>query len=106
MDEAQIAVLRSEPAWQGRLAAAHTIIREFADADYRFDPARFRGLDAPVLLLQGEQSPAFLKESTTALHEALPRSRVAAMPGQAHIAMSTAPDLFVRLVTQFLAGPG
>lgn len=60
----------------------------------------------PVLLLQGEGSPTFLKASTRALHEALPRSRVAIMPGQAHIAMSTAPDLFVRLVTEFLGEAG
>jgi pimeloyl-ACP methyl ester carboxylesterase len=98
----EIAALRKEQVWPARVAAAHTILREFADADYAFEPARFRDLDVPVLLLQGEESPAFLKAATAALHEALPRSRVAVMAGQGHAAMSTAPDLFARLVTEFL----
>jgi pimeloyl-ACP methyl ester carboxylesterase len=35
---------------------------------------------------------------------ALPNSRVVVLPGQQHIAMDTAPDLFVREVVAFLDG--
>ncbi|NTV00999.1 MAG: alpha/beta hydrolase, partial [Methanoregulaceae archaeon] len=36
---------------------------------------------------------------------ALSTSRIIVMPGQQHIAMVTAPDLFVRRVTAFLQEP-
>ncbi len=102
--EDQLAVMRTSPEWPGRLKAAHTIPREFADEDYILDPSRFRDLRTPVLLLSGSESPAYLRKATEMVHAALPNSRVAVMPGQGHIAMRTAPDLFVRLVTEFLLG--
>ncbi|MDW7733606.1 MAG: alpha/beta hydrolase [Methanolobus sp.] len=102
MPEQEIARLKKEPAWTARLASAHTLFREFADDDYVFDPMRFKGLKVPTLLLSGSESPDMLKTSTKAVHTALPNSRIAIMPGQQHIAMSTAPDLFVRLVVEFL----
>lgn len=97
--EDQLAVLRKDPSWAARLGSAHTIPREFADEDYIFEPSRFKSLDAPTLLLEGEKSPRYLKAATEAVHAALPASRIVVMPGQQHIAMSTAPELFVRLVT-------
>ena len=55
----QIELLRSLPAWEARLAAAHTIPREeLANREYAFDPDRFRGLDVPTLFLLGGDSPA------------------------------------------------
>ncbi|WP_292518390.1 alpha/beta hydrolase [Methanoculleus sp.] len=103
--EDQLAVLRKDPSWAARLEAAHTIPREFADEDYIFEPSRFKDLDVPTLLLQGEESPRYLKAATEAVHAALPASRIVVMPGEQHIAMSTAPELFVRLITEFLLGP-
>jgi pimeloyl-ACP methyl ester carboxylesterase len=100
--EEQIDLLRAEPAWQGRLAAAHTVVRELADADYVFDPTRFRRLAVPTLLLVGENSPPVLKKPTERVAAALPNSRVVVMPGQGHIAMRTAPELFLREVIGFL----
>ncbi|HDR73081.1 MAG TPA: alpha/beta hydrolase [Methanoculleus sp.] len=104
--EPQIAIMRKEPAWVARVAAAHTIPREFADEDYVFEPSRFSDLNVPVLLLQGENSPRHLKAGTEAVHAALPDSRIAVMPGQQHVAMSTAPELFVRVITEFLFASG
>jgi hypothetical protein len=46
-------------------------------------------------LLLGGESPAFLKKATETVHDALPNSRIAVMPGQQHIAMNTAPELFI-----------
>jgi pimeloyl-ACP methyl ester carboxylesterase len=105
MPDHEIAALRSEPVWPARLEAAHTIPREFADADYVLDPARFRNLAVPTLLLLGGDSPEYSRRATRAVHTALPTSRIIVMPGQKHIAMSTAPDLFVRRVTAFLQEP-
>ncbi|MFA7199057.1 MAG: alpha/beta hydrolase [Methanoculleus sp.] len=106
MSEHEIALMRTEPVWKARLTAAHTIPREFADEDYVFDPLRFKNLEVPTLLLSGNESPDTLKAPTEAIHAALPESRIAVMPGQQHIAMRTAPEMFVRLVTDFLLESG
>lgn len=42
------------------------------------------------------------QQATQAIHQALPHSRIAVLPGQQHVAMDTAPDLFVREVMRFL----
>lgn len=102
--EEQIAILRADPSWAGRIAAAHTALRELADGDYRYDPARFRQLETPTLLLLGEKSPVELTAPTRALDAALPDSRLVVLPGQGHVAMTTAPDLFLREVVGFLSG--
>jgi pimeloyl-ACP methyl ester carboxylesterase len=104
MPENEVAALRKEPGWSVRLAAAHTIQRELADEDYILDPLRFKDLDVPAMLLQGAGSPYIFKAATEAIHAALPNSKIAVMPGQKHIAMSTAPEMFVHLVTEFLIG--
>ncbi len=103
MPEREVAMMRNDPVWPARLSAAHTIPRELGDEDYILDPVRFRDLTVPTLLLSGGESPDFLKAATRAVHAALPNSRIAVMPGQQHIAMKTAPELFVRLVTEFLS---
>jgi pimeloyl-ACP methyl ester carboxylesterase len=65
-------------------------------------PERFAAQSVPTLLLLGGDSPSFQKKATESVHGALKNSRVAVMPGQQHIAMNTAPDLFLREVFGFL----
>ena len=103
--ESDLATMRSTPVWQARLAAVHTIPREFADEDYVLEPERLAAVDVPVLLLCGSESEEFMKAATAAVDAALPASRVAVMEGQGHIATTTAPDLIARLVLEFLAEP-
>ena len=92
-----------KPTWAMRLASAHAVPRESrADGRYRFEAQRFRALSTPTLLLAGGDSPALLKAATQVVAAALPNSRVAVMPGQQHIAMNTAPELFVKEVLTFL----
>lgn len=99
----ELQLLQSLPNWPARVAAAQTIPREMSGSDtYHFKPERVRSLNTPTLLLLGGDSPAFLKAATKTLHEALPNSHIAVMPGQQHTAMNTAPELFVREVLQFL----
>ena len=99
----QVELLRSLPAWQARLAAAHTIPREeLANRQYRFSPDRFRGLHVKTLLLQGGDSPDAFRAAGDALHAALRDCRVAVMPGQRHAAMDTGTDLFLAEVLSFL----
>jgi pimeloyl-ACP methyl ester carboxylesterase len=98
--------IRSWPAWQGRVAAAHTIPRELrAPEAYRFDPERFRDLEVPTLLLLGGESPATFEEGEKAVAQALPSSRILVLPGQGHLAMDTATDLFITEVLRFLEAP-
>jgi pimeloyl-ACP methyl ester carboxylesterase len=111
MPPSELAMLQTLPAWQGRLAAAHTIPREErlyvlgAAEQYRFDAGRFSSVGVKTLLLLGGDSPSFFKSSIDAVHAALPRSHVVVMPGQQHTAMNTAPELFLREVISFLTAP-
>jgi pimeloyl-ACP methyl ester carboxylesterase len=96
--------MRSQPAWQARLNAAHTIPRELrAVKAYRFDPERFGDLGVPTLLLSGGDSPAALRKAAEAVDEALPDSSIVVMPGHGHAAMDTGTDLFTTEVLRFLA---
>jgi pimeloyl-ACP methyl ester carboxylesterase len=97
--------MRSLPAWQARVSAAHTIPRELRAEDaYRFNPGRFRFKDlrVPTLLLSGEDSPEFMAAINKAVDEVLPDSRIVVMPGQGHVAMDTSTELFTTEALRFL----
>jgi pimeloyl-ACP methyl ester carboxylesterase len=102
MSEQELAQMRAAPSWQARVEAAHTVPREFDDADYMADPARLAALAVPVLMLTGSESPRFLRRATEVIDDALPNSQVVVMEGEAHVANTTAPELFTRLVLDFL----
>jgi pimeloyl-ACP methyl ester carboxylesterase len=104
LSEEEISMLRADASWQGRLAAAHTAVRELADGDYVFEPTRFANLAAPTLLLVGENSPPILRKPSELVASALPNARIVEMAGQGHAAMTTAPSLFLHEVTTFLTG--
>jgi pimeloyl-ACP methyl ester carboxylesterase len=59
----------------------------------------------PTLLLVGTESPPDLIASTRPLADALPDGRVVELAGQGHVAMLTAPDLFVTRVLDLLVEP-
>ncbi len=99
----QVELLRSLPAWEARLAVAHTIPREErASREYAFDPDRFREVRAPTLFLQGGDSPEPFRQAAEAVRDALPDCRVVVMQGQRHAAMDTATELFTNEVLGFL----
>jgi pimeloyl-ACP methyl ester carboxylesterase len=99
----QVELLRSMPAWEARLAVAHTIPREErVNRAYAFDPGRFRDLRVPTLFLLGGDSVEPFKTAAEAVEAALPDCRVVVMPGQRHAAMDTATDLFTSEVLGFL----
>jgi pimeloyl-ACP methyl ester carboxylesterase len=95
--------MRSLPAWQARVAAAHTIPRELRAEDaYRFDPGRFKELKVPTLLLSGEDSLDYMAAINKAVDEVLPDTRIVVMPGQGHVAMDTGTEVFTTEVLRFL----
>ena len=106
MPPSEVYRLRAEPAWHKRVAAAHTLPREARAAEgYVLDPACLRELGISSLLLLGSESPPFFKAATEAVDGALQDSRIVVMPGQGHVAMHTAPELFASLVIGFLTEP-
>jgi pimeloyl-ACP methyl ester carboxylesterase len=95
---------RTTSVFPARVAVAHTIPREFNEVEaYQFQPERFRNMNVPTLMLLGGDSPPFARKNADYWHNTLPDSRIVVLPGQQHIAMDTAPDLFVREVQVFLA---
>ena len=106
MSESDIAAFRATPWWPRRLAAAPTIPREMAAVEtHGADLAGLAARGTPTRFLLGEHSPEFLREATARFHASLPGSDIVGLPGQAHIAMDLAPDLFEREVRAFF-GPG
>ncbi len=105
MPEHELASYRKLPAWPVRIRLTPTILREMeAERSYRFDPERFSRLQVPTLLLLGGDSPALFREALEAVDSALPESQIRTLPGQQHIAMDTAPELFLRESLAFLHG--
>lgn len=86
-----------------RLRNASTVPREIrATVRYSFEPERFGRMETSTLLLVGEDSAPRELETARAVAEALPAARVVVLPGQEHLAMYTAPELFVNEVVRFL----
>jgi pimeloyl-ACP methyl ester carboxylesterase len=95
--------MRTLPVWQARVAAAHTVPRELRAVEgYRFDPVRFGEVTTPTLLLLGGDSPPAVQQATRAIAAALPNARTVVFPGQGHVAMDTATELFLEEVLRFL----
>jgi pimeloyl-ACP methyl ester carboxylesterase len=104
LSDDQVAAIRGMPSWPGRVAAAHTLVREEqATTGYRFDPARYASLATPTLLLTGSKSPEVLRDSTAAVAGVLPDARVEVFEGHGHAAMDTASQRFADTVVGFLA---
>jgi pimeloyl-ACP methyl ester carboxylesterase len=106
VSEDQLARMRRTAVWEARITAADTIVREArAEEAMPFGTKDVARLRLPVLLLQGGDSPPFLKDAIRALDQAIPGSVVATMPGQQHAAMDSAPEMFLREVEGFLLAP-
>ncbi|WP_374687753.1 alpha/beta fold hydrolase [Promineifilum sp.] len=106
MPQGEFEQLQASPLWPARLAAAHTVVRESrTEEQYEFDAARFKNLRTPTLLLLGGDSAPLFKKVTKTIAAALTHSQIAVLPEQQHVAMYTAPDLFLREVLNFLAEP-
>jgi pimeloyl-ACP methyl ester carboxylesterase len=106
MNAQEIELTKSMPAWPSRVAAAHTLPRELrAHETYRFIARRYRSLATPARLLVGSDSPYFFRAAIDLLAIVLPAARTVVLEGQQHIAMESAPDLFARVVSDFLMNP-
>jgi len=100
---ADLARMRTLPIWQARVAAAHTIVRELkTDERYAFDKTRAKNIRVPTLLLLGGASPPFFGATMDLVQQAVPQAKRVILPGQTHVAIDKAPDMFAREVLAFL----
>lgn len=103
MPEHELASYRQLDMWPNRIQLVPTIPREMTlDRSYQFEPEKFANHQIPTLLMLGGDSPPLFQQAVKALEAALPNSQTAVLPGQQHIAMDTAPELFVKEVLDFL----
>lgn len=100
---ADLATMRELPVWRRRVDAAHTIPREMQaiSGNYQPDFGRFARVAVPVMLLVGSDSPQPLQLATERLRKMLPDVKEVVLDGQAHFAMDTAPDMFLRQILTF-----
>ena len=103
MPEPELEKYRQLPMWKTRIELMPTVPRELLfDEDYGLDAERLAGIGIPVLLLLGGDSPPMFREGAERLDAILPDSRIEVMPGQQHIAMDLAPEMFLEKVLPFL----
>ena len=99
-----IEAMRGGPGWADRVALVHTWPREIREvALLSPDLSPMRRIVAPVLLLDGEASPAHHRRATAAIAAALPTATVTDLPGQGHTALQLAPQLVADAIRLFQA---
>jgi pimeloyl-ACP methyl ester carboxylesterase len=102
--EADIKEFAASPVWELRKQVAPTVPRELrAEARHELDRAALAGLEMPVLMLVGSESPAWATRSTAAYAEALSDVTVRTLDGQGHGGAVSAPELVAAEVAGFLA---
>lgn len=104
VSETELALLRRQDAWAGRVAAAHTIPRELRALNDRDpDPDFFDRLSTPVLFVLGGATTGMRREMFLAMAAKTGNCRLVELPGQAHIAHQGAPQLLADAVRGVLA---
>jgi pimeloyl-ACP methyl ester carboxylesterase len=99
-----LAAMRALPDWDKQVRAVHTVLRELeAMVCYELRPERFRTWRIPTLLLLGGESPPVYRAGIERMQAMLPISSIGVLEGQGHIAMRTAPKLFVREIVEYLS---
>jgi pimeloyl-ACP methyl ester carboxylesterase len=104
MSQAEIAALQAGPGWTRLLAVADAIPNDWMLWEERFDAKSASAVRTRTLMLMGSESQPWLRRGTEAVLAALPDARMVMLPGQAHSAMITAPELFARAVIDFADG--
>ncbi len=69
------------------------------------DPALLGGVEAPVLVAAGEHDLPDFRDGAEAISAAIPGARRTMVPGAGHLAPLETPEVFRRLLIDFLATP-
>jgi pimeloyl-ACP methyl ester carboxylesterase len=94
---------RANPrAWTRWRSMAHTIARELlAIRTYRFEPQKFAHVRTPLCILVGTASRPAMRRTAERIKGAMPHVAIQELPGQGHIAMTAAPEMFASAVLTF-----
>ena len=88
------------------LANAHTIEPMLNGmSNGQFQSGHASQIQAPTLVLRGEQTPSFFRMTAEALTQSIPNAREVVIPGISHGMQLEAPDAFSRAVLDFFAQP-
>lgn len=100
----ELTTLRSiQPVWASMLDGARSAPREIsALARLGWNPARYRSVTAPTLLLSGELTDVVAYLSADGLHDAIPTAEAVTLPGQAHLGLAFDPASFTEAVLGFI----
>ena len=95
---------RALPAWQARIAAAHTLPRELrANREAPFHPEQASEADrAHPACWSAETAPTTIKANPETVAAALPDARITVLDGQQHIAIDLVPEVFAEHLVAFL----
>lgn len=97
---------RNNPeAWARWIQMAHTIPRELIALRLtNFEDAKFNGFAVPTRILTGTESRPALHVAAERVRTAIDHADIVELPGEGHIAMTTAPKMFVKEVLRFFLG--
>lgn len=85
MPEEAVVGMRSAPFRAGMEAIAHTLAYDAAVVgDRRLPTGTLAGIEAPALVICGEQSAPFMRDAAAAVAAALPAGKLVTLPGQSH----------------------
>jgi pimeloyl-ACP methyl ester carboxylesterase len=65
------------------------------------DPARWSGVSAPAIVMDGGKSPQYMRNAAKAFSQALPKAEYRTLPGQTHLVKAS---VVAPAVKEFLAG--
>jgi pimeloyl-ACP methyl ester carboxylesterase len=98
-----IALMRFSPAWPKLKALAHTLpydgtlVRDL-QRGLPLPPQRWASVTAPTLVMDGSQSPAWMRNANRALSIVLPHAQYHTLEGQTHVLR---PKAHARTLVQF-----
>ena len=77
--------MRAAPVWDRMTALAHTLPYDAAiPGDYRVPSDRLAALSVPTLVIDGSQSPAWMRATAQAMADAIPRAERLTLAGEDH----------------------
>ena len=104
LPQAAVDAMRGTEIWKARLSAAHTITRELDEVTAYRAGERLGLITAPVRMLLGTESTAYLRAATAKFAALIPNAEVVVLRDQAHQSIDLDPDQFVRAVVDFDRG--
>lgn len=100
----EIAQMQTLPDWDERVESAHLLRREIhVMENYFFDEAKYSNFPIETLFLIGEIDKDFWNDVLKKLDDTLLDFSSEMVPGQGHMAMMSAPDLFIDSVYRFFS---